>query len=141
MSLMGPKEDKAAVSESYPSVGLITDLQNYFFPTYQQTCCPVKRSNKCRKSHTKDLKEHGLDLTEKQLFSYIGATVVKPKRFSTVVLGISKVEGLGRLQFVCLEFGVAPIRRNTVFSGGIHTSLSITQNNLSINTKGPKGLS
>lgn len=97
ISLMGPKEDKAAVSESYPSVGLITDLQNYFFPTYQQTCCPVKRSNKCRKSHTKDLKEHGLDLTEKQLFSYIGATVVKPKRFSTVVLGISKVEGLGRL--------------------------------------------
>lgn len=27
---MGPKEDKAAVSESYPSVGLITDLQLFF---------------------------------------------------------------------------------------------------------------
>ena len=72
---MSQKEDKAAVFESYPSVGLITGLQNYFLPTYQQTCCPVKRSNKSRKSHSKDLKEHKLDLTEKQLFSYVAATV------------------------------------------------------------------
>ena len=91
MSLMGPKEDKAAVLERYPSLGLIISpaCKTIFYSPACKTIFYLRISRlaallKDRISAENpilDLKEHGLDLTEKQLFSYIGATVVKPKGF------------------------------------------------------------